>query len=206
MIASSEGELGGPLRFRVWVTRGCYFTLAERMSRKARYSVGATTLLSFYVVILSLVTLAFPDKVSPFSSKWITTSSLIISIFIIIITLMENSKNYVLKAEHASQSARDLAFLFNQMEDAEPGADEKAHIKRYNEILSEARVGHAMIDYNGFQLSNSGEFQHGILAWSRIVVLYIANTILEYWAYALMTLGPLIPISNVILLIVDGKA
>lgn len=202
----NENEMGGYLRFRVWVTRGGYFTLAERLNRKARYSVGATTLLSFYVVILSLVILVFPDKVSPTNSKWITTGSLIISIFIIVITLMENSKNYALKAEYAGQSARELAFLFNQMEENELSSDEFSHIKKYNEILSRARVGHANIDYHGFQLSHPGEFKYGLAKWCGIFALYAFECILDYGAYALMVLGPLAPIYLVILLLVNGHA
>lgn len=205
----NEKEMGGPLRFRVWVTRGGYFTLAERMSRKARYSVGATTLLSFYVVVLSLVILVFPEKISEVSSKWITTSSLIISIFIIIITLMENSKGYALNAEYAGQSARELAFLFNQMEEMEecdPESNDLAHIKKYNDILSQARIGHANIDYHGFQLTHPGEFKLTKWKWLGVLALYTIEAVLEYWPYALMVLGPLAPTIWVVSLIVNGVA
>ena len=119
---------------------------------------------------------------------------------------MEFSKNYALNADYAAQSARDLAFLFNQIEESETVADEKSHIRRYNEILSQSRVRHAMIDYHGFQLANPGEFDHTKLHWLKVGSLYIIEIIVEYWMNALMVLGPLAPIWKVISLIVDGRA
>lgn len=201
-----QPDFGGSLRFRIWVTRGCYFTAADRFKRLERYSVGATTLLSFYVFVLSLVVLVFPDKVSQASSRWLTAGSLVISIFIIIITLMENSKSYALKAEYAGQTARELAFLFNQQDEDDSGPDDKAMVRRYNEILSQARVQHAMVDYHGFQLANPANFAYSHSKWAKTFAFWIIENGIEYWIYALMALGPVVPIIKIISSIFNGYA
>lgn len=203
---AEEQDFGGSLRFRIWVTRGCYFTAADRFKRLDRYSVAATTILSFYVFVLSLVVLVFPDKVSQESSRWLTAGSLVISIFIIIITLMENSKGYALNAEYAGQTARELAFLFNQQDEGDAGQDEKILVKRYNEILSQARIQHAMVDYHGFQLANQSNFSYSRGKWTKIFVFYLIENAIEYWVYALMALAPVIPIFQIVNSIFNGRA
>jgi len=101
---NQQNPFGGTLQFKIWVTRGCYFTLADRLNRKARYSVISITILSFYVFVISLVTLVFGSILRATDAQILSTASIILSVFIIIMTLFEYSKNYVADAERSQNT------------------------------------------------------------------------------------------------------
>lgn len=193
-MADAQSVFGGTLQFKIWVTRGCYFALSDRLKRKARYSVGAITILSFYVFVISMIALVFGTSLSPNTILLMSTLSIVLSVFIIIISLLENSKNYALDAESASQTAHALEDLYYKYESfllAPVAANEDAHRHKYAEILASARTNRRAIDYHLFQLSNVGEFK---LSWSRLFVaiaLFLLETIAEYWVYATMMIVPL---------------
>lgn len=200
-----QDELGGPLPLRIWVTRGCFFTLAERLKLKAKYSVIATTLLSFYVITTSLILLAFPDKVSSTNSKWLNALTIVTSILIIIITLLEHSSNYAKDEECAARTARLLAELYDQVIVSE-NVDLKLIGKNYAEILRESRVDYDMIDYHSFQIAHPEAFKHSNFKWVLTVLIFIWEYIKEYWLYAVMAFGPPIFIIKFGMLIFDGRA
>lgn len=187
-------DFGGTLRFKMWVTRGCYFVVSDRLKRKGRYSVGAITLLSFYVFVISLFTLVFGNTIPSYYPAILSTLSIVLSVFIIIITLLEDSKKYILDAEHASHIAHELEALFNRYEVAlmtPPPPDGKFQLE-YATVLNSARFTRRAVDYHLFQLLNLNAFK---LGWGQIVLMtfyFILETVMEYWIYASMILLPLI--------------
>jgi SMODS and SLOG-associating 2TM effector domain family 5 len=193
-MTNEQSAFGGTLRFKIWVTRGCYYALSDRLKRKARYSVGAIMLLSFYVVVNSLVTLVFGNKLPNYYPTILSTLSIVLSIFIIIITLLEDSKRYVLDGDHAWQTARALEALFNRYEIAlvTPPPDDGKFQTEYGDILHNAHLSRRAIDYHLFQLSNPRVFE---LNWYRgpmTAIIFLMEMVVEYGIYLLMTIGPLI--------------
>jgi hypothetical protein len=190
--------LGGALQFRMWVTRGCFFVLSDRLKRKSRYSIAAITTLSFCVFVFSFFALIVPFASSSAVTKEVTLVlsilSLVISVFIILITLLENSKDYSLYAENAYQIAHDLEELYNQYEAFLAGmitGSETEVRLTYSKILRRARVSRKSIDYQEFKLKNREAFG---LTWKNITPTAFAWTIdaiFEYWIYFTMIAIPL---------------
>jgi|SRR4051812_10937870 len=192
-MGEETDTLSGTFKFRVWVTRGCYFVLCDRLRRKARYSIGSVTLLSFYVFVLSLLQI-FPNLSLASAHKDIlSVLTLTLSVFIIIITLLESSKNYAIDAEFSLMTAQELATLFGRCELVEAGLskEEAAELHReYDLILNRARTTRRAIDYLWFQFDNYRTFE---ASPGRMVVLVLGlmwNGLLEYWLYAAMAVGP----------------
>jgi len=177
----------------MWVTRGCFFVLSDRLKRKARYSIGAITLLSFYVFIISMIALIFASDMPKFDGVALSSISIILSVLIIIVALLENSKEYPLGAEHAFQTAHALENLYNRYEaflQKNASTDDMGFRNQYNEILRAARLGRKAIDYHQFQLQNANAFEMSNL---RIIVtgaLVAGEAVLEYWIYATMAVLP----------------
>lgn len=193
MAMIDEHPLGGTLRFRMWVTRGCFFVLSDRLKRKARYSIGAITLLSFYVFTISMMALIFTSDMPKIDGIALSSISIILSVLIIIVTLLENSKEYPLGAEHAFQTAHALENLYNRYEallQKNACADDMDFRNQYNEILRAARLGRKAIDYHQFQLQNAAAFGMSTLRIIATAALVAGEAALEYWIYATMAVLP----------------
>jgi len=193
---NQQNPFGGTLQFKIWVTRGCYFTLADRLNRKARYSVISITILSFYVFVISLVTLVFGSILRATDAQILSTASIILSVFIIIMTLFEYSKNYVADAERSQNTAHALEQLYNRYEgflDApKQEQSEEEFRKEYNEILKTARTGRSALDYHWFRLANFEAFGLSWLASVPTVILVLIEAVVEYGLYIGFVAGPII--------------
>lgn len=183
------------LSFRIWVTRGCYFTMSERLKRKARYSVASVTFLSFYVVALSIIQLIDAQRLSAVQPQTLAAANLILSIFIIVVTLLESSKEYRLEAEFAWDTGQKLAGLHGRLE-AKPAAErqatEEAFALEYSEAMTAVRNQRSTIDYIVFRLENAKSFRLGF--WERVDlrIEFVWNATIEYWLYvALIVVPPL---------------
>jgi hypothetical protein len=168
--------------------------LSDRLKRKARYSVSAITLVSFYVFAISLFTLVFETSIPVFYPRVLSTLSIVLSVFIIIITLLEDSKKYALDADHSWEIARALENLNNRYEItvATAGGKEEEIQRQYAEILHSARTSRRALDYHLFQLSNAEAFELKGRRYFGLIPIFLLESAVEYWLYGSMIIAPLI--------------
>lgn len=191
-------ELGGSLQVKIWVTRGCYFLLADRLRRKSHFSARATTAIAFYILVTSIILLVYREYLQANIADGLNMFAVILSVFLIIITLMENARQYDVDAHNARMVAHQLERLYNEYEmnliQVSAGldiSDESDNIrKRYSEILYEAKLIRREIDYHLFQLMNSNVLDVGRIGVVFLFALVILESVLEYWLYAVMVLLP----------------
>jgi hypothetical protein len=202
VVKLTDESLADDPLFRIWVTRGCYFILADRLKRKSRYSNGSITILSFYVIVISIIDIAFGSALPANFDAFIPPITVILSVFIIIITLLEQSKEYRLEAEYSEQTAHKLEDLFGRFEAFRLGVatgDEAAFRTEYSNVLISARTTRRTIDYIWFQLTNASDLK---LRAPKVLLLSASlawTGALEYWIYAAMVLLP--PIGGMLLII-----
>ena len=79
---------------KMWQTKSARFNAHQRLDRRHRMSVFATSLLACYLVALSLYQLVFEKNLSPVGMKLLSVTSIVVSVFLIMITLVESSRNY----------------------------------------------------------------------------------------------------------------
>lgn len=150
---STKDESGpGGIVTKLWKTKGARFTAYHRLTNQSRLSVLTVSLLSLYVIVISLVPLAFPSKFAgDESAKWQVLST-IISIFIIIVSIVENGKSYELKADQLHRSGLEISKLYNEFQfnfrqqSCDAAYCEKV-LKRYDEILAACPFNHDTSDY-----------------------------------------------------------
>jgi hypothetical protein len=172
--------------------------MADRLKLKARHSVVAITVVSFYVVVLSLLSLIFQDRMDSLSERLSSTATVIMSMFIIVLNLLESARNYSIESEYANIHAHEMERLFNRIDDQDLKSMETS--KEYSDILDRSRVRHKMIDYDLFRLSNPSAFKFTRLKWGAIVLSYVRGIIGEYWLYVVVVAGPPILIGAIIAL------
>lgn len=196
-------ELGGSLQLRIWVTRGCYFVLADRLRRKSHFSARSTTAIAFYILSVAIILLVYGATLSADVEAGLNTFAVILSVFLIIITLMETARQYDVDAHSARTVAHQLERLYNDYEinlkqsaEDQSTKDESNLIaKKYSEILYEAKLSRKEVDYHLFRLMNAEALKvtKGGFVW--LVFLVSLGTVLEYWLYAFMVLLPPVAIA-----------
>lgn len=151
------------LKMTIWITKGARFNAARRLERQAAMSDVAAFLLSFAVASLSLVSLVFAESFSAFQNKTIGAATVIITFFIMLMSLMNSSKNYGLRAYVLHRCGIELTDLFQEMEavddlDCMSHDDYLRYQRRYGAILITNLENHSNMDYNYFQCMNPHKF------------------------------------------------
>jgi hypothetical protein len=177
----------------MWKTKSARFNAHARLVAKHWLSTTATALLALYLVAVSLVPLAFEKNMTAETIRALAVISLITSVFLIIITLLESARNYHREADRMHKCALEIAELYNRLQ-AMPL--EEAETKRtnlndeYSRILRLHEINHKTIDFLQFQLSFHRDLRFGgrdlLFGYLRYGVLWIA----EYWIYIVIIFVP----------------
>lgn len=146
---------------RLWKTKAARLNAYQRLSKTYYFSSYATSLLSVYVIVLSLLQ---PYNIITNSNnvKEITFASICVSIILLVFVLMESSMQYNLKAEKFHDCAKSISKLSKKFEFVKENnllsEDKKykkytAIQKNYDEII-DLYENHRPIDFKMFQSIN----------------------------------------------------
>ncbi|KQM51517.1 hypothetical protein ASE69_20730 [Sphingomonas sp. Leaf208] len=178
---------------KMWQTKSARFNAHHRLERRHRISIGATSLLSCYLVAISLYQIVFESSISPIGIKLLSVTNIVVSVFLIMITLIESARNYGTEAERMRENALAISRLYNEFQaltttEADQRRDRFA--SDYSGTLSDAQLNHKDLDRNLFRIPNARELK---IAWPDFLLI-ILNTalllVLEYWLYLSLVLVP----------------
>ena len=141
------------LTSNIWITRGARFNAYRRLARKNHASIFAVSILSFYNVGIAL----FPSIVG---TEIVPPATIAVSIFILIISLLEAGKGYAVKAERMHQNAVDLNYLLNRINITEKIDREKTEsfYNEYYKLIKNCPENHAPCDDKLFRTEHSHDF------------------------------------------------
>lgn len=184
-----------PLLGKMWKTKSARFNAHRRLKAKQSLSTTATSFLAFYLVVVALIPLVYEANLPPGAPKFLSVVSLIISIFLIMITLLESAKNYSGEADRMQQCALEISKLYNEFQALtmdEISSKRVEFTSRYSTVLKSHELDHKDIDYLRFELMYSSDINvsYGLklIKWMR----YTALLCVEYWLYLSLILGPII--------------
>ncbi|MBZ9907545.1 MULTISPECIES: SLATT domain-containing protein [Mesorhizobium] len=187
------GRTTDPLLGKMWKTKSARFNAHTRLKAKQSLSTTATSFLAFYLVIVALIPLLYEASLPPGGPKFLSVVSLIISIFLIIITLLESAKNYSGEADGMQKCALEISEIYNQFQAL---TLEEANSRRpefsatYSDILKKHQLNHKDVDYIRFELMFHKDMQIGIFSLTLMFIRYVALIIAEYWLYFVLIIGP----------------
>lgn len=185
-------DAGRQLKATMWKTRGSRFAARERLRRTNILSVTTITLLSSYVIISSVVLVAFTGQLNSLNEKWLNIINIALSVLVIVFSLIEFSRDYLGWSEAMNQSALKIGEIYSELtvrvDDGSLTREEmEKYERRYSEVLSMHPANHQPIDYLRFKLSNPADFSGEWWAndhWKRIILvvwLFVSSSWL-YWA------------------------
>jgi SMODS and SLOG-associating 2TM effector domain family 5 len=186
----SLSELTNSFKRKLWITKGARYNAYRRLKTKGKLSLSAITWLSFYAISVSIVQIfpffaAFSDN----SRNIVILLSILFSISILVLSLMESSQNYQIRAENMHRCAREIAELCEELnvvllspDPVKITNDLQDIITRYHQILEKYEDNHEPIDNNLFRVTNS-EFKMGhIMTLRTRVQAFIAPRLPYYIA------------------------
>lgn len=180
---------------KMWKTKGSRFNAQARLRARHWASILATSLLSMYLVALSLCQLTFADAMTPIENKVMSIAGVVVSIFLIIITLFETARNYLGDAEKMHHSALAISELYNRFQAL---TVEQADAQRlnfndsYSEALKSNIVDHKDIDYKRFMIRSSDDLNIRGFRYAALLLEYALRLFWEFSLYLALTCAPLV--------------
>lgn len=151
---------------KIWVTRGARFQAHKRLNVINNWSTWSVNLLSIYVVCLSILALAPPTQLSFLADKMGTLLIICFSVLMLVVNLLESSKDYKLKADVMHRCAKELSHLYNELilikdQSSNPNINDKLVeiLNKYQVIIDNCSDNHLPIDVEKFKVENSNEFE-----------------------------------------------
>lgn len=179
---------------KMWKTKGSRFNAHARLKARHWASVLATSLLALYLIALSLCQLTFADVLTPLESKVLLIGGVVVSVFLIIITLVENARNYLGDADRMHQSALAISELYNRFQSLtieQANAERLTFNDQYSEALKQIPVDHKDIDYKRFMIRSSADLDITGVHYALLIADYAVRWVLEFGLYLGLILLPL---------------
>ena len=147
-------------------------------------------MLSFYVIVSSIVLLAFSEQLNVLNEKWINIINVCLSVLIIAFSLIEASRDHLGAAEAMNQSGLRIGEIYGILSakienNTLTPAELENFEKEYAAVLRESKLNHSNSDHYMFQVQNwkefGGAFENPLFRIAARVWSWVAN----YWLYGL---------------------
>ena len=195
------------LKHKVWSTKGSRFRADIRMKTLSYYSNLGNSFLSAYLIIFGLITLYSLNNDRIYNENLLAFSVTGLSILSLIFSLVENSKNYSLRAKNYHDCALELSTLYNELQifktyRKETSSKEEIAIftdnlqEQYQKILMKYE-NHNPIDNQYFKIQQRDFYKK--VTDSKVAYVMIKYFVLTKLVYLLMIVLPLMFIIYILL-------
>lgn len=151
---------------KIWTTRGCRFQAHKRLNEVSNWSTWTINILTVYIISLSILALNPPSSYGFLEGKGGAIFMICLSITILLTSVLENSKNYKLRADNMHRCAKELSFIYGEICLIRDGivTNEVPHLlveidRQYQKTIDKYDDNHTYLDYNKFQAINHSVFE-----------------------------------------------
>lgn len=187
-MSASEIDYYRHLSTVMYKTRGSRFTAASSLAVRERWSIATTAALSIFVLSWSVVLVSKPEAFSPGTVRFFGGLSIIASISILVLSLLDYAFGRALRAEKLQQNALRISLQMRELERElcrkRPDLDRMRKLAGEYEIaVAETGINHAPSDFKKWKIETEDAKGLPQKAWK-------AARLLSYniWYYV----GPLI--------------
>ncbi len=191
------------LNYKVWSTKGSRFNASTRLTRTARWSNFSLTMLSVYLASVGLLSV-YNINVSSnkLDENLIAYSITCLSILTLVLTQIENAKDYTMKAKEFHNCGLELSKIYNDLRIYKTLSENQSLIDKekfakkisdeYQRIL-EKHDNHQQIDNDKFKTTKAKYHEMNFWNVCLINIRYYFRTIFIY--HLLIFLPPIIIIT-----------
>lgn len=139
-------------------TSGTRFTAANNLTFRDRFSVATLSILSIFLIAVSVISLAAPEVLGSNSAKFFGALSVIASVWILVITLFDYALGRSVMALRLHQNAIRVNQRLRAMErEIEKPTPDLKLLRRlaaeYEDDVADTEVNHSPSDYKIYQFS-----------------------------------------------------
>ena len=181
---------------KIWKTKGARFTKYRRCKVKHKTSLFSISLLSVFVLSLNIAGLCFQNTYFLGKDETIIFLTIVISIFILFLSLYENANDYQIKSHQLHESAKEISSLYSKLmllqakSNDQKFEDHLAEIsQRYDEIILRYQVNHEPLDLDYFKTEHCSTFNISKWKYFYIRTLYFVEI---YFLYVIFVFLPLL--------------
>ena len=190
MVAGQNtvNEYAVQLSRKIWITRGSRFNGAQRLQNKNRFSTNSISILSIYGIAISLLQLNSKILRCVSVNETYTFIAIILSVFTLVLSLLEGYQDYQSRAQRLYQNAVSLSKLLSELDYAKSFHTSPTDFVKtlklisdeYEQLVRDCPENHSTKDFELFQVQNSKEFKIArFMRWTiRVKLLF-----LDYWTY-----------------------
>jgi len=188
-----KGSYQDELYDKMWKTKGARFNAYERLRRRQSRSFYATSLLSAYLIVISLVE---PFNLIPptSDSKIVAFFSVALSVILLVFVIIENAAEYNLKGNNFHNCAKDIGRIFNTLHSLIE--KKEVDISKYEELadkysdILDRYDNHSPIDYEMHKTKHPNDYKLNFLQiqW----ILLKGNYLIDLHYFAFMFGPPII--------------
>jgi len=181
---------------KFWETKGARFNAAKRIELHDKWSTITISIISVYIISLNL-TVLFPDRPAILSNSIITFSTICLSIFVLVISLIISSRNYKSRAEKFHSCGREINKVYDKIciwknTSEKPSINELSELNNAYYNILDKYENHKRIDYLMFMNEHPDDFKKMIknpVCFSlKVKSMYYLDTVLRYWIFILIPL------------------
>ncbi len=134
---------------KVWLTKGARFNAYRRLRSKLEWSTYSIIIFSVYIIALNSLVFIEPFN-SSYTAGVITIINIVLSVFILAISIHINSKDYKVESLSHHECGKELAGIYNKLasiiDREEYSYDIGEYIERYQVIINNHQYNHEPID------------------------------------------------------------
>ena len=194
----------------LWITRCSRWNAFRRLKNQSQLSVFSISLLSVFGIAVPIIQI-FIDSSKCYSiNKLYTLVSILLSIFILVLSILEGSKNHNIKAEILKNNAIEISSLHKKIKFLnyrlkQVDCEEKQqkiirqivkYYEKYDDSIKLCPENHETEDYLLFQAQKYKDFDKEWL-WSIRICIWLR--IKYYWLYFTLVIIIAIIVSNLYL-------
>lgn len=185
------------LKHKLWSTRGSRLRASERLKIQEKYSILSLSFLSAYLIIFGLLSVYNLFNENKISENIIPFSITSISIFLLVFSLFENSKNYAIRSLQYHNCALEISRLYNKLQTYKSYDKDATHdeLKKFTldlqdkyQTVLEKYENHLQIDNIIFKLDHRDYYTE--IKWYHALMYRFKNILITYFWYYLAIIAP----------------
>ncbi len=201
-MAASDNycEYVSKIKSTLWKTQSSRFNAARRLNNKYQFSAISISLLSILGIGTPIIQNFIDSTKCATTNQLYTLVSILLSIFILVLSLLESSQNYQLKADKLHDNAVNISSLLKEIEFLInckfPNADSEEkkykiiteiqrYYKEYDNLIKLCPENHEPDDYLFFQAEHYKDFEKSWF-WSQRTLIRLR--IKYYWLYFMLVM------------------
>jgi hypothetical protein len=162
-------DYGEELSRKIWITKGTRFNAHQRLTSKHNWSLAAISFSSAYVLIITIVGYFPIFSLNSQQKDILSFFAITLSLFILVLSLLETSKSHQMKAKEFHDCGRRLSGLYDKLRHiltigksnismTELSAQLLLITKEYDSILDQCNENHKEINLVIFKIQNKESF------------------------------------------------